>query len=280
MSSVERLTYGGHELVYETHGSGPRVTVLVHGLLLDAHLSRALAMALAGSGAHQVVLLELLGHGRSDRPVDPSLHRIDSYAQQVVALLDHLEVDEAVIGGTSLGANVALQAAAAAPERVRGLILEMPVLEWAGPAAAALFVPLLLGVRFGRPVAELVTAVVRRLPRTRIGPLDTFLNAASMRPAEIAAVLHGIVIGPLAPRVDERRVIQVPSLIVGHRRDALHPFSDAEHLAEQLPNDRLIRARSAFELRTRPTRLTGEICAFLDEVWRPQVAGGRSARSR
>jgi len=48
-------------------------------------------------------------------------------------LLDHLGVPQAVVGGTSLGANVALEAAVLAPERVRGLVLEMPVLENALP---------------------------------------------------------------------------------------------------------------------------------------------------
>lgn len=49
--------------------------------------------------------------------------------RRVVALLDHLDIDEAVVGGTSLGANVTLEVAVAAPERCRGLVVEMPVLD-------------------------------------------------------------------------------------------------------------------------------------------------------
>ena len=52
-----------------------------------------------------------------------------AFAGQVVGLLDHLGVDEAVVAGTSLGANVTLEVAAAAPERVRGMVVEMPVLD-------------------------------------------------------------------------------------------------------------------------------------------------------
>ena len=52
-----------------------------------------------------------------------------AFGEQVVALLDHLGAEQAVIGGTSLGANVSLEVADIAPERVRGLILEMPVLD-------------------------------------------------------------------------------------------------------------------------------------------------------
>lgn len=268
---VESFTHRGYRLAYEVHGQGRRVLVLLHGLLLDANLNRAIAQALSARG-HRVVLLELLGHGRSDRPRHASEHRMDSYADQVVALLDHLEVEQAVVGGTSLGANVALHVAEKAPQRVRGMLIEMPVLEWAAPAAGAVFIPLLLGVHVARPAVRLVARLARRLPRTGFGPVDTFMNSVSMEPEEITAVLHGMLVGPTAPTVEKRREMLAPALILGHDLDYIHPFSDAENLAEQLPNARILRARSMFELRTRPTRLTGEIAAFLDEIWQPRVA--------
>lgn len=268
---VDRFTYQGYRLVYETHGDGPRVLVYTHGVLLDAGLNRGVAQALAARG-NRVVVPEFLGHGRSDRPRHASAHRIDLYAEQVVALLDHLAVEQAVVGGTSLGANVALHVAVGAPERVRAMVLEMPVLEWAAPACAALFIPLLLGMHFGRPLTTLLTRAARQLPRTGFGPADSYLNAASMDPEEIAAVLHGILIGPAAPPITQRRRTQAPTLIIAHRHDYIHPLSDAENLAEQLPNARIVRARSIHELRTRPTRLIGQIAAFLNEVWQPRVA--------
>ena len=51
------------------------------------------------------------------------------YGEQVVALMDHLEIEQAVVMGTSLGANAALEIASPAPERLRGLVIEMPVLD-------------------------------------------------------------------------------------------------------------------------------------------------------
>ena len=115
----------------------------LHGLLLDANLSRHLARRLAAEG-NRVVLLDLLGHGRSDRPRHAGALRMDLYAEQVLCLLDELGVDQAVLGGVSLGTNVSLLTAAAAPERVRGLVLEMPVLESAVPAAVGAFMPVLI----------------------------------------------------------------------------------------------------------------------------------------
>ena len=53
-----------------------------------------------------MVTLDLLGHGRSDRPADPLVYSMSAFADQVVALLDHLGAEQAVVGGLSLGANV------------------------------------------------------------------------------------------------------------------------------------------------------------------------------
>jgi pimeloyl-ACP methyl ester carboxylesterase len=274
------FTHDGNRLAYEVLGEGGEVTVLLHGLLLDAGVNRPLARSLAGAG-HRVVLLDLLGHGRSDKPRRAAAHRMDFYADQVVGLLDHLQLDEAVVGGVSLGADVALMASWAHPTRVRATILEMPVLEHATPFAALLFVPLLLGMHYGGPLARGGTAALRRLPRTGVEPVDAFLNAGSMHPEEIKAVLHGILMGPLGPTEDQRAAIRTPALVIGHGGDPLHPQSDAARLARQLPNGRLVRARTALELRLRPQRLTGEIRDFLDEVWaaRP-VDQARAAASR
>ena len=141
--------YGGHRLTYDEYGSGEHPIVYLHGLLLDADLNRGIAEALSDRG-EWVVLLDLLGHGGSDRPTRAMEYRIDSYADQVVALLDHLGVDRATLGGLSLGANVSLFTAVEHPTRVRGLVLEMPVMEWAVPSAAMAFVPMLLAAHYGR----------------------------------------------------------------------------------------------------------------------------------
>src|SRR3954449_5002175 len=122
------VTLNGHRLAYTSYGEGPRVTVLVHGLLLSQKMHEPLARALAQRG-NRVVTLDLLGHGRSDRPHDMSEYSMSFFGEQMIALLDHLEVDEAVLAGTSLGANATLEAATQAPDRVRGMLIEMPVLD-------------------------------------------------------------------------------------------------------------------------------------------------------
>jgi pimeloyl-ACP methyl ester carboxylesterase len=265
-SAAHTLTFGQYRLSYEVYGSGERVLVWLNPILFDSKLSRGLARALAAQG-NRVVLLDLLGHGRSDKPTQPSAHRMDLYAQHVLALLDELGVDKAVLGGISLGTNVSLLAAAQAPERVRGLVLEMPVLETAAPAAALTFVPLMLQARYARVPLRLVSRVVSRLPPSGIGPLDSLAGTIGSDPSETSAMLRGVLLGPIAPTVEQRKAITAPALVLGHGVDLIHSFADAKRLTRQLPNARLIRTRTFAELWVCPGRLTREIAWFLDRVW-------------
>ncbi|MGA7418647.1 MAG: alpha/beta hydrolase [Acidimicrobiales bacterium] len=274
---VGQFENGGVTMYYEVHGTGPRVFVFMHGILLDANLNRRLATDLAAAG-NRVILLDLPGHGLSEKPRRASYHRMDTYARHVEALLDHLGVEKAVVGGVSLGGNVALLVASQSPERVQGLVIEMPVLEWAVPAAAITFVPMLLAVHLARRAVRAAGHVVRRIPRSGFGPLDSVMNTLSNDPVEIAAVLHGILTGPIAPTVEERDEMNIPALVVGHQSDRIHPFHDAEQLARRLPDARLVQAKSVFELRLRPGRLTGEIAQFLDAVWEREGTSTRSGR--
>jgi pimeloyl-ACP methyl ester carboxylesterase len=259
----------GTQLYYEVYGSGPHTLVFMHGILLDARMNRRLAADLAEKG-NRVILMDLPGHGRSGRSHHVSAHRMDSYARSVVALLDHLGLEEAVIGGVSLGANVSLQVAVQAPERVRGLVLEMPVLEWAVPAAAMVFLPLLLTVHYAAPAARILARIARRIPETRIGPLDSFIGTIALEPDETATVLHGMLVGPVTPTYEERRSIEAPALVIGHKIDFIHPFTDAAHLTRQLPHASLVEANSIFELRVTPDRLTNEIAVSLNQFWGPR----------
>ena len=263
---IGQFVHQNLELYYEVHGQGPRVLIFLHGILMDANMNRRLASDLAAKG-NRVVLLDLPGHGLSARPQRASFHRMDTYAGHVIALMDHLGIDQAVVGGVSLGGNVSLLVAAEAPDRVRGLVVEMPVLEWALPAAAITFVPMLLATHYARPVVGAVTKLFRSLPRTGNGPFDSVMNMLSAEPRETAAVLHGILAGPIAPTVDQRAAMDIPALVIGHKVDHVHPFHDAQQLARRLPQGQLIQANSVLELRVHPERLTEEINQLLDTAW-------------
>jgi pimeloyl-ACP methyl ester carboxylesterase len=257
--------YEGHRIEYDAYGEGERTVVLVHGLLMNRRMFERLAPELAARG-NRVICVDMLGHGRSDRPEDLRLYSMPLFARQLAALLDHLEQPQAVVGGTSLGANIALELAVREPARVRGLFIEMPVLDNALPGVAATFAPVLLGLRLGRPLFEAVSAFTSVVPRTH-HLVDIGLDWVRQRPGPSGAVLEGVLLGETAPHREERLRIEQPTLIVGHPRDPLHPFSDSGMLAEELANGRLLEANSIFEWRLSPERLTAELAAFLAEVW-------------
>jgi pimeloyl-ACP methyl ester carboxylesterase len=258
--------HAGQRLVYDEYGAGPRVVVLLHGLLLSRRMQAPVAEALAARG-YRVVCLDLLGHGDSERPRDMWRYSMSIFGEQTIALLDHLGVDRAVVGGTSLGANATLEAAVRGPERVRGLLVEMPVLDNALLACALAFTPLLVGLTFGEPLARAAAFGARLIPRGLWPLADVPLDAVRQDPGPSAAVLQGLFFGRIAPPRDERRRIEAPALVVGHSRDPIHPFSDSGMLASELPSGRLLEARSLLELRLAPERLMAEIGAWVDRCF-------------
>jgi pimeloyl-ACP methyl ester carboxylesterase len=273
--------HDGKRLAYTVYGSGSRPVILLPGLLLPVRMHEPLAKALADRG-NRVITLDPLGHGRSDRPRDMWRYSMGAFAEEVVGLMDHLELDEAVVGGTSLGANVTLEVASLAPDRLRGMIVEMPVLDNALLACAMFFTPMMVGLTFGEPVYRAFAGLLRAVPRSLL-PFygDVALDFLGQDPGPSAALIQGLFFGRTAPHRSERRTFEAPALVIGHHRDPIHPFSDAGMLANELPNGRLLEADSLVELRFAPERLTDEIAGFVDECWRPRRArsGGKRRRA-
>ncbi|HEV3376979.1 MAG TPA: alpha/beta hydrolase [Thermoleophilaceae bacterium] len=269
--------FEGHRLVYDDYGEGQHVVVLLPGLLFSRQMHGPLAEKLAERG-HRVLCLDLLGHGDSDRPPEMTNYSMTIFGRQAIALLDDVEVEQAVIGGTSLGANATLEAAAAAPERVRGMMIEMPVLDNALLGCAIAFTPMLVGLTFGAPVARLVGRAARAVPRGGFLLADMLLDWVSQDPKPSASVLQGLFFGRVAPPTEERRQMSQQTLVIGHYRDPVHPFSDSDMLVRELPNARLVEASSILELRLTPERLTNEIVVFVEECFRGRA--GREGRRR
>jgi pimeloyl-ACP methyl ester carboxylesterase len=274
--------FEGHRLVYDEYevaGRGPdRVIVLLPGLLFSRRMHGPLAEALAARG-NRVLCLDLLGHGDSDRPQEMSSYSMTTFGRQTIALLDHVGVQSAVLGGTSLGANAALEAAAAAPERVQGLLIEMPVLDNALLGCAIAFTPLLVGLTFGAPLARLAGRAASLMPRGTNLLADMLLDWVSQDPKPSASVLQGLFFGRVAPPSEARRQLKQRTLVIGHYRDPIHPFSDSDMLVRELPNARLVEVSSILELRLTPERLTGEIVAFADECFRAPARGAGRRRA-
>jgi len=300
---MAQFRFEGQRIAYTEYGGGPaaltaggvrgrtarsapastRALILLHGLLLSQEMHRPLAEDLAARG-NRVITVDLLGHGHSERPRDMWRYSMASYGRQVVALMDHLGIEQAAIMGTSLGANVALEVASQHPERLRGLVIEMPVLDNGLLWSALTFTPLLVALTFGEPAMKLLARATRAVPRRLLPHYgNVILDVVRQEPGPGGALLQGLFFGRIAPPRSERATFTTPTLVIGHPRDPVHPFSDADMLVREMPGARLLQANSIVELRLQPERLTGEIAAFLDEVWSPSRAkrtGKTSASKR
>jgi pimeloyl-ACP methyl ester carboxylesterase len=294
------FTFEGQRIAYTDFGGGPaavtpagrrgrtarsaqaagRPLILLHGLLLSQEMHRPLAEALAARG-NRVITVDLLGHGKSDRPCDMWRYSMAVYGKQVVGLMDHLGLEKAIVMGTSLGANAGLEIAAHDPDRLQGLVIEMPVLDNGLLGSALAFTPVLVALTFGEPVMKLIARCARAVPR-RVLPHygNVMFDLLRQEPGPGGALLQGLFFGRIAPPRSERRTFQAPTLVLGHQRDPIHPFSDAGMLAKEMPNARLLEADSLVELRVHPERLTAEIADFLDETWAASTPTRRRATAR
>ena len=108
----------GLQIYYELHGSGEPL-ILLHGGVVGIMMFESNVAALAEQ--RQVIALELQGHGRTkdvDRPLS-----YEALADDVAAVMAHLDLRQADVMGLSLGAGVALQLAFRHPELVRRLVV-------------------------------------------------------------------------------------------------------------------------------------------------------------
>lgn len=105
-------------LHYEVHGQGEPTLVFVHGWSCDRRYWRAQVNHFAT--AHRVVGVDLAGHGDSE--LGRAEWTIPAFGEDVAAVLDQLDVTDAVLIGHSMGGDVIVETALLRPQRVRALV--------------------------------------------------------------------------------------------------------------------------------------------------------------
>lgn len=111
-------SFDGTEIVYDVYGSGSTALVLIHGWSCDRGYWDEQLEPL--SAHHQVVTLDLAGHGESGSTRQD--WTMASFGQDAVAVIKNLGLDKVVLVGSSMGGDVILEAALRARERVVGLV--------------------------------------------------------------------------------------------------------------------------------------------------------------
>jgi pimeloyl-ACP methyl ester carboxylesterase len=264
----------GTRVAVEDLGEGDSIVVLLHAFLMTHHMQLPLAQHLASEG-RRVLCVDLLGELDPGQAPDPARYSSQRLAAQVLGVLDELGVDKAVVGGTSIGSNVAMEMALAAPERVQGLIIEGPFLEGGVRATAFAWSSMLSMFTLGAPVVRLMGRLASRLPDRGLPGMLRAITAQD--PARSAAFVAGLTYGSVGPARDRREQIDTPALIIGFPGDPLHPMSDAEALRSQLKNAAFARGRSILDLRIRPDALAAQISRSLESWDAERSAAERAA---
>jgi len=120
---AELESFDGLRLFYQDEGDG-RTVVLLHGFAADTNVNyvRSGIFDLLLDEGYRVVTLDARGHGLSSKPTDPAAYADDAMKRDVVALFDHLGLDDVVLVGYSMGAHLTLRLAPDEP-RVKAVVL-------------------------------------------------------------------------------------------------------------------------------------------------------------
>ena len=190
------------------------------------------------------ITLECRGHGESELG-DPALLSIAQFADDNIALLDHLNIDKAVLGGISLGAAISMRLASTAPSRVSGLVLARPA--WLDVAAPSTMQPYLLLAdslnRLGREEGlqefsrSSIYAEVKELSPDNAASLSSFFS----RPNELSTVELLSRTPKDGPGLTQEQIaaIVAPTLIIGSGEEYVHPLIYASSIKKLIPNSEL-----------------------------------------
>jgi pimeloyl-ACP methyl ester carboxylesterase len=201
----------GINLFHETYGSG-RPMLLLHGGLGSGEMFGPILPAL--SERHRVIAVDLQGHGRTadiDRPIDERL-----MADDIAALIDHLDLDAPDIVGYSLGGGVAFHTAVRYPEKLRRVVIASVYFR-----SDALY-PELAAMQ-GQVNAEAAEFM-------RDTPMWELYQRVAPRPEDFPRVLDkiGAMMQESFDLTEELRGIRVPTMLVAADADMAPP----KHLAE------------------------------------------------
>ncbi|NQD90462.1 alpha/beta hydrolase [Paenarthrobacter sp. CM16] len=197
-----------------------------------------------------LVCMDAGGHGSSSDIVRDRCS-FDAFADDVVALADELGFEKFIVGGISLGAGTALNAAVRYPGRVAGLVLCRPAwLEHAqavrNVSAYQLMADLLEGHEPDEALNQLtVTELYKNVEAESESAAQSLRHQVTRPRAAInAQVLRSFPTDAPSRSRDEWARIDVPTLVVGHRDDPFHPWEIATAYADTIPGALLVEVPS------------------------------------
>jgi 3-oxoadipate enol-lactonase len=254
------------QLAYTDVGEGSAI-VLIHGYPFNRSLWTEQAEVLLGQ--YRVVIPDLRGFGESQSSEGPAT--MNRMAEDIAKLMDQLEIEQAVIGGLSMGGYVALAFCKQFPTRVRALVLadtraqadtEEGKQTRAQQAEKALSEGM-AGIADAMLPKLLTPDTVSKHPEVVKRIRDMMLKT---KPEGAAAALRG-----MAQRDDQTEFIssiKVPTLIAVGREDAITPLADSEAMHAKIAGSRLVVIENAGHVSNleQTERFNDALKSFLDSI--------------
>jgi pimeloyl-ACP methyl ester carboxylesterase len=226
----------GITIAAETFGNGPPL-IFAHGLTSHHRMTRLEMEPLAGR--HRVILFDQRGHGASTPVTNAALYTPERMAGDLRAVLDALGIEQAIVGGESMGAATALAFALAHPQRVAALLLTAPAFgDSPNPDSQRM-------LDMGKSLAQLgmaeflsVAAVRQRTQFNWAPELVRFVaelfsaHEADSLATALQTVPRWLPLPDMAPLAQ----FQPPTCIVAWDGDPVHPIELARRMAAALPN--------------------------------------------
>ncbi|MCL5999542.1 MAG: alpha/beta hydrolase [Chloroflexi bacterium] len=255
----------GLTLVAEEFGAGPPF-IFAHGLTANRAHSRRQLASLADQ--RRVVIYDQRGHAESSPANDPAYYQLDRMAGDMAAVMDHFGIEQAAVGGESMGAATSLRFALKWPNRVSALVLCLPALgDTLNPAH--------------QTIKDIASAIAEKGMRTFAADNQQVMLANGNSPEHAAywtsvlcshqtesmalacrAVADWIVFDSIA----ELAMLHMPVFIIAIDDDPVHPLGLAQHLQAGIPHAILTVVKPSSDYLERPETV-GELCRdFLDRI--------------
>lgn len=245
----------GLRVHYKQMGSGEPLILLLHGFGANTSSWRKVMAPLAGLGT--VVAYDRPGFGLTERPLDEALHTWpgpnpyspDAQADQVVALIEALGFQRAILVGNSAGGTVAMHTYLRHPERVQAIVFVDAAIYTGGGAPG--FIRPLLGTpqlrRLGPLVSRSLVAQGDRLlalawhDPSRITPEDIAAYRVAARVENWDRALWELTLASRDLRLGGRVAeVRVPALVITGDDDRIVPTEESIRLARELPDAGLV----------------------------------------
>jgi pimeloyl-ACP methyl ester carboxylesterase len=242
------LRLHGANLYYEVHGDGVPL-IFSHGLGGSVqHVQNTV------SGLHaKLILYDNRAHGRTVTHRDSPPLSFSLMASDMAALLDHLHLEQAVLGGVSMGAGVALACTLRWPGRFSGLVLSRPAwLDRPHPANLA-FTRILANLLERYSIADAISAFKQtpcymELRNTSEASASSLLELIrSSNPAMLSTAYRSMSASTPVHSIDEMRKVNLPTLVIGNHNDAVHSIEIAQCWANTIPGALLRIIPSKFD---------------------------------